>query len=568
MIQITRASFYFGLLGALLWGVACSSPEGQKAEANEKLQTAEALFAFAPKETEVAIAIRNVDLFAQHLAGVFELLSRVPSIEELRSEIEHFGEDKLQKSPFDKTFLSGLYLAPENGAALFVVDKGGRPALLGVVAIRETQPFLAAVKEHSKALFGEEMSVEKRGGDNPDLYDVSIPGTKIPNLVAAFKNGFLLLSEHEDLVKTALAQSDNPVWEVLKKRSPYTQKSHDALFYLNFDGKGGEEIRREYGSLPLGGEFIKSWESLTISLRIKGEVIRAEAFLSTPMGKDLRPYFERNGGRGDLLSIASQETVSSFRLTTHPERIWRKINEIPTSSDASPTRFAESFRGMTGVRFSDKDEGILENLTGEIAYVSGPGLIDFALLIGINRPEPFEKLLASLWDIFQTRLPSYQEDLDKARIRLTSEPPREEAGRMIYRLEISHEEIPIPLIIEAGNINDAVVFAVGEGWLDQASSRVGKSANAYYKQLYHPEERAIFAEEPQAVAYVQFLDPAEGLESTPGELAQTIAAYAKDPSLGEALSISRTLLERLYNGMFALFVRENGIELLARITTM
>jgi hypothetical protein len=220
------------------------------------------------------------------------------------------------------------------------------------------------------------------------------------------------------------------------------------------------------------------------------------------------------------------------------------------------------------LRLFDKEDGLLDNLTGELAYVSGPGVIDFAVLFGVKKPELFEKLLAVLWGYLKGSEQLARADLAKSGLSIGFIDPREEGGRKIYRAELRQKNIPIPFQLEAGITSDSLVFAVGTDWLGRASSRAGKGASPYYRSLYHQDVRQLFEQNPEAIAYLQSLDPFEGLESTPGELSQAFAAYLKDPALGESLEISRLLSSHLFDLTSAVFIRDNGFEWKLRFTLM
>jgi hypothetical protein len=423
-----------------------------------------------------------------------------------------------------------------------------------------------------RTYFDTEISIEKRSGEGPTLYTVGAITGKLPELVISIQDGFLLVSTQEDLVKKAAdpATRSPSLWSQAKDRSPLVKEPHDAFLFVNFDGRFGTQLREQFGSAPLGGEFVKSWLAASASLRVQGDVVWLRGYLATPQGKDLKPYFERSEGRGDLLAVGDENTSTALRVTLNPARLWRRLSELPSTSADSPARLAEQFQSETGVRLSDPENGILEHLSGEVAYLSEPGLGSAALLFGIhhNKPAPFDQLLAAFWRLGETALRENAEVLNKARLEVVPSAPSTEGGHTSYRLQVRHRDIPFAFTLEASTTRDAVVFGLGPGWLGRASSRTGKNANAFYKRLYHPEVRALFAREPQAMAYFQFTDPAEGMESTPGEVTQALAAYSASPALGTQIALVRNALDRLFDAAFAFFVYDEGIELVVRATTL
>jgi hypothetical protein len=558
----------FTFLFVVLLSLACGQSEAIKTDG--PVQSTKELFAYAPKDTELAIAIRDLDLVHRNGAALLQFLTSIPSIRQQVEDWEEWGEEKLNKSPLDPTFLSSLQLAPEKGAALFFSVRDGQPRRLAVIAVRQLEQFKAAFLSNGRRLFGEDLRIEKRElGKDGDivLYDIKPGvGSKLPALIFAFRDGYILVSDQEPAVREAALSQGNIIWGQVEERGgDLPKESHDALLYFNLDGARGQQFRSNL--LPVKG-ITESWRSIIATGRFENNILLFDSFLSAPEAKNLRPYFERNGGRGDILSVAGSETVSAAKITLNAARIWQKYSELPITSSSSALRISELFQAATGLRLSDKEDGILDNLTGEVAYVSGPGVVDFAVLFGVKKPESFEKLLDVLWVYLKGAEQISRADLAKGGFSIGFVDPREEGGRKIYRAELRQKNVPVPFEIEAGTTSDSIVFAVGTEWLGRASSRAGKGASPYYRSLYHADVRQLFEQNPEAIAHVQFLDPFEGLESTPGELSQAIAASMKDPKLGESIEIARMLMSHIFDMTSAFFIRDNGFEWKLRFTLM
>jgi hypothetical protein len=550
----------FGLLSC---GATSSSDEAGP------LQSTKDLFAFAPKDTELGIAIRDLDLVQRNGAALLQFLSGVPSIRQRVEDWEAWGDEKMGKSPLDNTFLSSLALAPEKGGAVFFSVRDGQPRRLTVIAIRELKQFVSVFLLKGRRLYGEELQINKRPGKDgePELYDVKPgAGSKLPSMVFAHRDGYVLLSEQEAAVREAYASQGNIIWGQVEDRSGgLSKESHDALIYFSLDGASGQQVRANI--FPVKG-VTDSWRSVVATGRLVDSVLLFQLFVSAPDAKGQKQYFERNGGRGDILSIAGNETVSTAKATLHAAKLWQKFAELPVSSSWSALRLGELFQSATGLRLSDPEEGVLDNLTGELAYVSGPGVVDFAVLFGIKKPEPFEKLMDVFWAYAKSTAQLARPELEKDGITVGFVDPREEAGRKIYRAEIRQKNIPIPFSIEAGVTSDSVIFGVGKDWVSRASARAGKGASPYYRTLLSPETRKWFEQNPELITYIQFLDPFEGLESTPGEMSQVLSAYMKDPNLGETLEITRMLTSRLFDMTAAFSVRDDGFLWRLRFTMM
>ena len=122
----------FIFLMFVLCALACGS--SQTTTTAGPLQSTKELFAYAPKDTELGIAIRDLDLVHRNGAALLRFLTSIPSIRQQVEEWEEWGEEKLSKSPLDDTFLSSLQLASEKGGAVFFSSPGGdRSASAGAV---------------------------------------------------------------------------------------------------------------------------------------------------------------------------------------------------------------------------------------------------------------------------------------------------------------------------------------------------------------------------------------------------------------------------------------------------
>jgi hypothetical protein len=280
----------------VFWSLACGS--NPTTTNNGSLQSTKELFAYAPKDTELAIAIRDLDLVHRNGVALLRFLTSIPSIGQQVEELEDWGDKKLNKSPLEDTFLSSLQLAPEKGGAVFFSIRDGQPRRLAVIAVRQLEQFKANFLSNGRRLFGEDLRIEKREALKDGevvLYDIK-PGisNKMPPLIFAFRDGYILLSDQEPAVREASLAQGNVIWGQLEERSgDLLKESHDILLYFNLDGARGQQLRSTL--LPVKG-ITESWRSITGIGRLENNILSLSWFLSAPDAKNIRPFFERNGG--------------------------------------------------------------------------------------------------------------------------------------------------------------------------------------------------------------------------------------------------------------------------------